>query len=608
MKDIFFYWSGVIPSHKIDYIKELYPRAKFIEFKDSIVATAQTVYKKSLTKQFWLIDIDFEISKVLQDTVTEEWDMQYTHIFSNGDISAFLIPKDYNFTDTDFTSGLFENKKVIETTEVNYRPYEIYFYWTGTEPTDKFNSVLQIYPTAKFVEYKKNPANTASEIKSTSRFFWLLDIDLTISSDLYNIRIPTFDHTYAHAFINDDIFAYLIPSSYQVDRSEIIAGHFSNKKIIETSAIGFTNLEVATAYRKHEIYFHWNGVEPTHKFEGVKRLYPDAKFIKYKKNPVTTAREIKSNTKFFWLIDIECVMSKELEETRIPVFDQQFVQLFISDNLRAHLIPASYQYDHVEIVDGHFSNKKVIERTGISYRPYDIFFLSYDEEHADKNWEIVSTQYTNARRIHGVKGIFNAHLEAAKQSTTEFFWVVDADAKVQDSFKFNYRVPPWDFDVVHIWNSRNAVNKLEYGYGGVKLIPKFILLMRADSSAVDVTTSIGSKIKLFDEVSNINDFATSPFAAWRAGFREAVKLSSSIISRQNLEESKTRLEVWCYVNVNHPYGDYVVAGARIGKMFGTKNQHDLDQLALINNYEWLKEKFNEYLFRKVNQLPLEKSQ
>ena len=306
----------------------------------------------------------------------------------------------------------------------------------------------------------------------------------------------------------------------------------------------------------------------------------------------------------FWLVDIELVMSTTLREIHVPEWDHKYVQVYVNDTNRAYLIPFKYQYDHVETIDGHFTNKKMIETNDVYYRPYDIFFLSYDEEHADTNWEILSTKYSHAKRVHGVKGIFNAHLRAAEESTTDFFWVVDADATIRNQFKFDYRVPSWDFDVVHIWNSRNAVNRLEYGYGGVKLIPKFILLMRANSEAVDVTTSIGNKIKLFDQVSNINDFATTPFAAWRAGFREAVKLSSAVIKRQNTEESKTRLEIWCNVNVNHPLGEFVVSGAKVGKMFGTKNQDDPEQLALINNYDWLKERFDEFqMIKQLNQKP-----
>lgn len=602
MKDIFFYWTGEEPTDSFADVKHYFPTAKFIKFNQNPVATAKAVAKKSLTKQFWLMDIDLVISDSMKNLDLPEWDQTYTHIFSNDILNAYLVPKNYTYSEQEVETGVFNNKKEIVTDAVIYRPYDMFFYWTGITPTHKINYIKEQYPKAKFVELKDSIVATAQQIYKTSltKQFWLLDIDLELSKGLADIKIEDWNKQYVHMFSNGDISAFLISRDYTFTDADISTGLFDNKKVIETSDV---------YYRPYEIYFYWTGVEPTHKFEGVKRLYPTAKFIKYKKNPVNTAREIKAVSRYFWLIDIELVISKAMQDTRIPLFDQQYVQVFVTDNRRAYLVPSGYQYDHIEFIDGHFSNKKMVETTDVDYRPYDIFFLSYDEESADANWATLSDQYSNTTRVHGVKGIFNAHLEAAKLSTTEFFWVVDADALVQESFKFDYRVPPWDFDVVHIWNSRNAVNRLEYGYGGVKLIPKFILLMRADTSAVDVTTSIGSKIKLFEQVSNINNFATSPFAAWRAGFREAVKLSSSVISRQNTEESKTRLEVWCHVNVNHPYGEYVKSGAKVGKMFGTKNQHDRDQLALINNYDWLKERFDEYLMiKKLNQQPLEKSQ
>jgi hypothetical protein len=602
MKDIFFYWTGDEPTDSFADVKQYFPTAKFIKFNDNPVATAKVVAKKALTKQFWLMDIDLVISDSMKNLDLPEWDQTYTHIFSNNILNAYLVPKNYAYSEQEVETGVFNNKKEIVTDEVIYRPYDMFFYWSGITPTHKINHIKTQYPKAKFVELKDSIVATAQQIYKTSltKQFWLLDIDLEISKSLEDIKIEDWNKQYVHMFINDDISAFLISRDYTFTDADLSTGLFDNKKIVETPDV---------YYRPYEIYFYWTGVEPTHKFEGVRHLYPTAKFVKYKKNPVNTAREIKSVSRYFWLIDIELVISKELQDTRIPVFDQQYVQVFVNENRRAYLIPSSYQYDHIEFIDGHFSNKKMAETTDVAYRPYDIFFLSYDEESADTNWQTLSSKYSHAKRVHGVKGIFNAHLHAANKSTTDFFWVVDADALVQESFKFDYRVPPWDFDVVHIWNSRNSVNKLEYGYGGIKLIPKFILLMRADSAAVDVTTSIGSKIKLFDEVSNINEFATSPFAAWRAGFREGVKLSSSVISRQNTEESKTRLEVWCHVNVNHPYGEYVKSGAKIGKVFGTKNQHDRDQLALINNYDWLKEKFDEYIMiKKLNQKPLEKSQ
>ena len=480
---------------------------------------------------------------------------------------------------------------------------DIFFYWDAiVAPSHKFEKVREIYPSAKFVQYNTNIVQTAKDTsaKSLTKQFWLLDIDLVISNSVRDTVVPEWDQKYIHVFSNNDISAYLIPKSYNYQADELSSGDFNDKKI-------FDNAEVA--YRAYDIYFYWKGQEPQHKFEGIKKIYPTAQFVKYKKNTVNTAKQIKSTSRFFWLVDIEYLIPDTIKDITIPVYDQDYAHLFTTDGKTIFLVPSKYQYDSVEHIDGHFTNKKLNEVEGINYRPYDIFFLSYDEENADQNFKLLTDQYCWAKRIHGVEGIFNAHLEAAKQSTTDFFWVVDADATIRQTFKFDYRVPEWDFDVVHIWNSRNPVNGLEYGYGGVKLIPKFVLLLRANTESVDVTTSIGPKIKLFDEVSNINNFASSPFAAWRSGFREAVKLSSLAIKRQRSEETITRLEAWCNVNHNHPLGQFVIDGAKLGRVFGIKNQSDKTQLALINDYKWLEEKFNQYVqLKKLNLKPSEISQ
>ena len=41
----------------------------------------------------------------------------------------------------------------------------------------------------------------------------------------------------------------------------------------------------------------------------------------------------------------------------------------------------------------------------------DVFFLSYNEEFADENFELVQLVAPHAKRVHGIKGIFNAHKE-----------------------------------------------------------------------------------------------------------------------------------------------------------------------------------------------------
>jgi len=218
---------------------------------------------------------------------------------------------------------------------------------------------------------------------------------------------------------------------------------------------------------------------------------------------------------------------------------------------------------------------------------YDIIFISYQEPNADENFANLKQKYPTAKRVHGVKGIHQAHIAAAKKCFTKMFWVVDADAILLDDFNFDYKVPDHQLDHVHVWRSQNPINDLVYGYGGVKLLPRKLTL-NVDITSPDMTTSISSNFMAMKDISNITAFNTDPFNTFKSAFRECAKLSSKVIKGQHDEETEKRLETWCTVGEDKPYGSYALAGARAGREFGISNSNDLK---LINDFEWLYEQF-----------------
>ena len=222
---------------------------------------------------------------------------------------------------------------------------------------------------------------------------------------------------------------------------------------------------------------------------------------------------------------------------------------------------------------------------------YDIVFISYQESNAEKNWKLLTDRFPMAKRVHGVTGIHQAHKTAANKCFTKMFWVVDADAKIKDNFNFDYEVSEWDLDTVHVWRSENPINRLEYGYGGIKLLPRR-LTMNLDVTTTDMTTSISNKFKSIEFVSNITEFNTDPYSTWRSAFRECVKLSSKVISGQVGDETKNRLDIWCTIGESEPYGKWALLGAHDGRQYGTDNSSNPDNLSLINDFEWLQERFN----------------
>ena len=224
---------------------------------------------------------------------------------------------------------------------------------------------------------------------------------------------------------------------------------------------------------------------------------------------------------------------------------------------------------------------------------YDIIFISYNENNADNNWDILKTRAPWAKRVKGVKGIHQAHIEAAKRSFTSMTWIVDADAIILDKFDFDYIVPDHQLDHVHVWSSINPINDLVYGYGGVKLLPTK-LTINMDITKVDMTTSISNKFIAMPEISNITAFNTDEFSAWRSAFRECCKLASKTINRQESDETDVRLATWCSdTGKARQFGEVTIRGAKAGRDYGVLNQGNLEALNNINNYKWLKEKYNE---------------
>ena len=221
---------------------------------------------------------------------------------------------------------------------------------------------------------------------------------------------------------------------------------------------------------------------------------------------------------------------------------------------------------------------------------YDIIFISYNEPQADENFARLKARFPYAQRVQGIRGIHQAHIAAAKKAFTKMFWVVDADAQILDTFNFDHVVSEYDLENVHVWRSMNPINDLEYGYGGVKLLPKS-LTQNMYTSKPDMTTSISSLFKAMPEISNVTAFNVDAFNTWKSAFRECVKLASKTIDRQDDTDTNYRLNVWCTRGLDRPFGREAIEGAVQGKQYGLENKDNNESLKMINDFDWLRERF-----------------
>jgi len=234
---------------------------------------------------------------------------------------------------------------------------------------------------------------------------------------------------------------------------------------------------------------------------------------------------------------------------------------------------------------------------------FDTVFISYDEPNAEKNYADLLTKVPWAKRVHGVKGSDAAHKVAADQSETDWLITVDADNIVDSTF--------FDMDLdmsnekirVYGWCGVNSVNGLRYGNGGLKIWHKdFILNMKTHEAAdtpqaqVDFCWEDGYKNhpRSFSQ-SVIN---CTPFQAWRAGFREGVKMTlkdgvkvkPTEIKQQIWWHNIHRLKIWSTVGTHIENGKYAILGARMGTwMTNCTNWNYVD----VRDFEILKNIYEE---------------
>jgi hypothetical protein len=235
---------------------------------------------------------------------------------------------------------------------------------------------------------------------------------------------------------------------------------------------------------------------------------------------------------------------------------------------------------------------------------FDIVFLSYDEPNADLHYADLCAKAPWAKRVHGVKGSDHAHKAAAELAETEWFITVDADNIVDPSF-FNLDLDMSDPKIeVYGWCGRNKINGLRYGNGGIKIWKKdFVLNMKthenseSDRGQVDFCWEDG--YRNFPRVYSESIITGSPFQAWRAGFREGVKmtlLDGVRVPPQEIQEriwwhNIHRLRMWSTVGAHEENGLYAVYGARLGTWMANCTQWNYIE---VRDFEILRGIWNQY--------------
>ena len=528
-------------------------------FTAKCVDTFEAASKKSITKFFWCIWSDLLILEDFKfDYVPDDYSQDIPHVFRNTTdwYGIWLYPKKLTSSQKEIEHRFLVSVKQVEIDASCYRVYE------------KF--VVDTYQ-----DYLYAMENSKTEM------FWATSKKIDTSSFPFTLVYPyneIYDRKENHVWLHDICGEqkydglFLLSKHKPVTKNEIEYRHLvSRKEHNEVASTHFNyDVYIIDTYEQYEDALRNSKTEMFYGVPSNINILPDYKFDLYYNDRTNEFEYERSSNHSF-----KNLCNGEELENGIFLFSKKK--------------PVTQK----ELEHRHLVHKNSHDIIASKHKPYDVVFMSYDEVKADENYDKLLKQVPRAKRVHGVKGIHQAHMAAASLCETEMIWIIDADAQLMDNFNFDLYIDKWDRETVHVWRSKNPINNLVYGYGGVKLLPRE-LTINMDISKPDMTTSITERFKAVPVISNITAFNVDEFSTWKSAFRECCKLSSKVIDRQKSKETEERLDIWCTVGADKLFGEYALAGAQAGRVYGYKNKDNVEELKKINDFDWLKEQFEKY--------------
>jgi hypothetical protein len=241
----------------------------------------------------------------------------------------------------------------------------------------------------------------------------------------------------------------------------------------------------------------------------------------------------------------------------------------------------------------------------------DCIYLSYDEPQKEEFWVKIKNMVPWAKRVDGVKGSDAAHKAAGEASDTERFILIDGDNMPTEDF-FNLQFDFTNKDPIYQqaqfrWKAVNNINGLTYGNGGMSSWTKeYVANMKThehsggnDKTTVDFCLDSSDNIywAMWDSYSTTYP-NYSPFQAWRAGFREGVKMCLVGGKKPTVSEFKQipsrnldNLTIWQNVGTDVENGHWAIYGARLGTYMTMLSDWDYND---VQNFDTFPALWDEY--------------
>ena len=577
--DIFFIdKNNATAQTRFELLQHKYPNIQKVRYANNIMDTIKRCITRAKTNKFWVISSEYDYTNFDFAWHAQPWQSYMTHIFPSQHqkwsdtflINTFEFNRHSKWANTleQFPNLNFvQDQTVVKSTN----RYNVYYVDHGNETSQHQFEYLRadIVNDAYIIKtrFVDNYLDTFKRIMNTAEteYVWIINsiCDYTAGFD-FTWEPEPWQKEMIHVF----------PSSGQ-DRGDTFYIHVESFKaqMIELDLLDWFNVINYCTDQAVERF-----PMPVHYYD-TDDLITEIKNYEFK-----TPYTLFTNQKDINLHTAPCLWTKK--DRVIDRITRSGATAIVPRDIKADLKSQIYDYpfisDEKPILNEYYGDRKV---GGL-----DIVYISNGEPDEERWYEHLCYQSNHhAKWVRGVNGRTAAYQEAAKQSSTPWFFAVFAKLEVLgNQFPWYEWMPDYFQEPKHyIFNSRNPINNLEYGHQGIIAYNKRLVLEN-NTPGIDFTLS--QPHESVPILSGTAHFNQSPWMTWRTAFREVVKLKHFMAIAPTLE-TEHRLNVWLTV-AEGEYAEYCLKGANDAVAYYNEVAGDYEKLKLSFEWAWLQERFN----------------
>jgi hypothetical protein len=213
----------------------------------------------------------------------------------------------------------------------------------------------------------------------------------------------------------------------------------------------------------------------------------------------------------------------------------------------------------------------------------DIVFISNGEINAGiyfehLKWNVAQNHKNRIHLVNGINGRVAAYQEAARQSTTPWFFAVFAKLEVTRDFDWAWQPDRMQQAKHYIFHAHNPVNGLVYGHQAMIAYNKKLVL---ENTGEGLDFTLDQPHEVVPIVSGTANYHESAWMCWRTAFREVLKLKASLPD----VESEHRLNRW--LTVDSTEGGWSRKGAEDGVEYYDSVAGNFAELKKSYEWSWL---------------------